>query len=321
MFPHTVIHGQAKGDPVEEALFIAHTCLGLQPNEDLLIACDYSHVDMARKFAESLSCPMMVIPPLAFNGEEPPSQVAHLFQSYDAVLALTTLSLGPTEARKKACERGVRFVSMAGITRESLQTVINTDYNIVEKRASKLAEMLQSADCIEVASGGRTVELFVHGRSPMPLTGIYAEKGAFGTLPEGEVLVAPVEEVGQGAFTVDVGMVGVGFFEHPVTFYVEGGQVTSIEPHNQVLEKILDSHEGSRQIAEVAVGLNPVAQYRTIFEAKKVEGSCHISLGDNHTIGGIHRCAIHMDGVISSPTITVDGETIVDHGTLAGWLQ
>ncbi|MBU7030713.1 MAG: aminopeptidase, partial [Theionarchaea archaeon] len=72
----------------------------------------------------------------------------------------------------------------------------------------------------------------------------------------------------------------------------------------------------SRQIAECAVGINPAATYNTVFEAKKIEGTCHISLGDNHTIGGVHRSGVHMDGIISSPTVTVDGKTIVDCGEL-----
>lgn len=304
---------------MEGAQFIASTCLALKPGEDLLVVCDYLYVDFALEFAKSLSSPFIAIPPLHHNGEEPPPQVSQLFQAYDAILALTTLSLGPTDAREKACRKGVRFVSMAGITKESLSTVMRTDYETLRKRASALSHTLGDAASIEVQTGGHTLEMSIKGRQPIPLTGIYEEKGAFGTLPEGEVLISPVEESVHGSFVADVGMVGVGFFKAPLTFNVERGKVVSLEgPHRGTVERILDAHEGSRQVAEVAVGINPVARWNTIFEAKKVEGSCHIALGDNHTIGGVHRCGIHMDGVISSPTISVDGEVLVKDGNLQG---
>ncbi|MGD2247599.1 MAG: aminopeptidase [Candidatus Methanofastidiosia archaeon] len=299
------------------AQFIAATCLNVKDDEDVLIVSDYAHIKMAAAFAENLSCTMVSIPSLTCNGEEPPSPVADLFKGYDVVIALTTLSLGPTDARKKACDKGVRFVSMAGITDTSLHTVMNTDYEIVGKRASILKDIFEDAESITVHTGEYTVEMSVKERHPMPLTGIYTKKGAFGTLPEGEVLISPVEEHVYGTFVVDIGMVGVGFFEQPVTFTVEKGQVVSIEgPLKKKLETILNAYQGSRQIAEFAVGINPAATFNTIFEAKKVEGTCHISLGDNHTIGGVHKSGVHMDGVIKAPTILVDGTPLVTKGSL-----
>lgn len=300
---------------MKEAQFIAGTCLDVKDDEDVLIVCDHTYVTMARAFAQELSCPFVSIPPVTCNGEEPPLSVAHFFQEYDVIIALTTLSLGPTDARKKACEKGTRFVSMAGITKESLNTVMRTDYTLLKERALKIATIFEAAETIHVHTDSYTLEMSVKGRHPLPLTGVYTGKGAFGTLPEGEVLIAPGEKSGSGAFCVDVGMVGIGFFEQPVTFLVEHGEVVSVEGE-KTLETILDKYEGSRQIAEFALGINPVAAFNTIFEAKKVEGTCHISLGDNHTIGGVHRCGIHMDSIIASPTVVIDGLPVVDSGTL-----
>jgi leucyl aminopeptidase (aminopeptidase T) len=298
------------------ARFIADQCLNVQPGEDVLIVCDYPHIEMAQAFGESLSCPLVCVPSAGYNGEEPPPQVSHIFTGYDAILALTTFSMGPTDARKKACEKGVRFVSMAGITRESLQTIVDTDYQLLEERGLYFKEILERAECVTVESGGLRLEMSVKGRHPMPLTGRYTEKGAFGTLPEGEVLISPVEESVEGSFAVDIGMVGLGFLKDPIIFHVHKGQVISSEGETEALERLLNAHQGSRQIAECAVGTNPAAKLNTIFEAKKMEGTCHISLGDNHTIGGRHRAGIHMDGVISQPTVTIDKTVVVDHGAL-----
>jgi leucyl aminopeptidase (aminopeptidase T) len=298
------------------ARFIADQCLNVQPEEDVLIVCDYPHIEMAQAFGESLSCPLVCIPPSRCNGEEPPPQVFHIFTEYDAILALTTFSLGPTDARKKACEKGVRFVSMAGVTRESLQTILDTDYQLLEERAQYVQKIFEHAECVTVESAGFVLQMSIKGRHPLPLTGKYTEKGAFGTLPEGEVLISPVEESVEGSFAVDIGMVGLGFLQTPIVFHVHEGQVISSEGETEALEPLLNAHKGSRQIAECAVGINPAAKLNTIFEAKKIAGTCHISLGDNHTIGGCHRAGIHMDGVISQPTVTIDKTVVVDHGTL-----
>jgi len=300
----------------EVAQFIANTCLNVQTDEDVLVVCDHVHSEMAAAFAESLSCTFISIPPLNCNGEEPSVQVSHFFQQFDVIIALTTLSLGPTDARKNACQKGVRFVSMAGITEESLYTVLKTDYALLEERAFLLEPIFEAAECIEVRSGGHTVTMSAKGRHPLPLTGIYTERGAFGTLPEGEVLISPVEASVNGSFVVDVGMVGLGFFKQPITFSVEKGKVVALEGAKEALETILNRYQGSRQIAEFAVGINPAAQCHTIFEAKKIEGTCHLSVGDNHTIGGIHHCDIHMDGVISTPTVVIDGKPVVEGGIL-----
>ncbi|MBU7017037.1 MAG: aminopeptidase [Theionarchaea archaeon] len=298
----------------EIARFIVNTCLNLNSKEDVLIVCDHDYSEMARAFAESLFCAFVSIPPLTCNGEEPPPYVARILREVDAVIALTTLSLGPTDARKRACDNGVRFISMAGISEKSLQTIMKTDYALLEKRASELRDILENGSSMEVFTGDTCLTMSIEGRHPLGLTGTYTERGAFGTLPEGEVLISPVEKSVRGSFTVDIGMVGLGFFDEPLLFHVDRGMVISIEGQKENLETILNAHEGSRQVAEVAVGINPAAACNTIFEAKKVEGTGHISLGDNHTIGGVHRSGVHMDGVISSPTIMVDGEPVVRRG-------
>jgi leucyl aminopeptidase (aminopeptidase T) len=317
LFQSTGIHGLRCGDPLRDsARYIADVCLGVRPGEDLLVLCDYPHLDMARAFAESLSCPLVGIPPLHHNGEEPLPQVSRLLKGFDAVLALTTLSLGPTDARKTACETGVRFVSLAGVTDASLETIMRTDYALLERRASVLAPLFESGTHIEVQTKEDSLTMSISGRHPLPLTGLVRNKGEFGTLPEGEILISPVESSVSGSFQVDMGMVGIGFLREPLRFHVRSGVVTAMEGASQCLEDLLDAHQGSRQIAECAIGINPAATTHTIFEAKKMEGTCHISLGDNHTIGGIHRCGVHVDGIITSPTVLIDGVPVVEKGRL-----
>jgi hypothetical protein len=53
-----------------------------------------------------------------------------------------------------------------------------------------------------------------------------------------------------------------------------------------------------------------------VLEDEKILGTVHVALGDNHTIGGIVEVPSHLDGVILSPTLEIDGKIIMAEGRL-----
>jgi leucyl aminopeptidase (aminopeptidase T) len=53
-----------------------------------------------------------------------------------------------------------------------------------------------------------------------------------------------------------------------------------------------------------------------VLEDEKAIGTVHIAFGDNKSMGGTIRVASHLDGVIMEPTVSVDGETIMEKGKL-----
>ncbi len=48
---------------------------------------------------------------------------------------------------------------------------------------------------------------------------------------------------------------------------------------------------------------------------EKVMGTIHIALGRNDFWGGTNSAPIHIDGVVSQPTVRIDGELLIDRGT------
>ncbi len=46
-------------------------------------------------------------------------------------------------------------------------------------------------------------------------------------------------------------------------------------------------------------------------------GRVHVALGDNVSFGGCVRSALHLDGMVLAPTMTVDERTLVSGGVLA----
>jgi len=53
-----------------------------------------------------------------------------------------------------------------------------------------------------------------------------------------------------------------------------------------------------------------------ILEDEKVEGTVHLAFGTNTGIGGENESSVHIDGVIRSPTLELDGRTIMRDGRL-----
>ena len=85
------------------------------------------------------------------------------------------------------------------------------------------------------------------------------------------------------------------------------------------LKGIIDKADSNaKRIAEFAVGTNPrVRLTGNLAEDKKRLGSVHFAIGDNDCIGGVIRSGIHLDGVMLTPTVVVDGKRIVNEGHLS----
>jgi leucyl aminopeptidase (aminopeptidase T) len=75
--------------------------------------------------------------------------------------------------------------------------------------------------------------------------------------------------------------------------------------------------EGSRTIAELGIGTNPYARITgNVMTDEKVMGTIHIAIGHNAVppYNGQNRAPIHLDGVMGQPTLTIDGDTLIDNG-------
>jgi leucyl aminopeptidase (aminopeptidase T) len=73
----------------------------------------------------------------------------------------------------------------------------------------------------------------------------------------------------------------------------------------------------SRNIAELGIGTNYMAEIcGLILEDEKVLGTVHLALGNNVSMGGNVNVKIHLDGVIYSPTLTIDDKPILKNGEM-----
>ncbi|MBI2651762.1 aminopeptidase [Candidatus Woesearchaeota archaeon] len=306
------------------AKIVLKKCLCLKRNERFLIITDsklcrisMDFLNQAKKITDKVK--LIKIPIAKVNGVEPPKDVAEEMMKCDAGLFITAKSLTHTQARKNACEHGARIATMPGINKGILKRAIKINYAKLKKFNMKLAGILNRGKKVSIKTKvGTDINFSIKGRKAYGTnSGIYNRKGSFGNLPSGEVFIAPVEGTANGIFVADASFAGIGKLTKPISVHVKDGYAYEIIGNKaKKLEMLLDSAgKNARNIAEFGIGTNKKAKVSGIvLEDEKAIGTCHIALGNNFGFGGKINVPLHIDGIIKSPSITVDGKKIMEFG-------
>ena len=296
-------------------------CMNLQPNESCAIVTD----DERKAIAEALysvatgitdDTVLLRYPPGDQHGEEPPEPVAAAIRHSDVVLAPTTKSLSHTTARVEACEAGARMATLPGITDGVFLMGLDADYEAIRAECANVLEQVAEAEEIRVTSPQGTDITFYPGeREWLEDTGIVHEAGEFSNLPAGEVFISP--ESADGTVVVDGTMMPHGQLDegHTVEFTVEDGTVTSIEDEGlrgEVEAAAEEAGEDAYNLAELGIGTNIAVTdlVGSVLLDEKAGGTVHIAIGDDHGIGGDIEVPIHLDGILTEPTVYADGDEV-----------
>ncbi len=317
-----------KKTKLDSASIIAiKTCMRVKQNESVLIITD----EIKNKIGYSLYKNALNLGLKALyvemksgkiNGEEPPDEVADLMQKFDVVFCPTDKSLTHTNARRQASKLGVRIATFPGITEDVMIRGMNADYSKIAKLSIKLKKILEKGKIVRVtAPAGTDISFSIEGRTAYASKGLFHKKGEAGNLPTGETFLAPVEGTANGIFVVDGSMAGLGLIKKNKLFFeVKNGFAVKIwggvkaNKLNEMLDKV---GRKARNIAEFGIGTNDSARLSGILlEDEKVLGTVHIALGNNVSMGGTVNVPIHLDGVITKPTVYLDGRILMKNGKL-----
>ncbi|WP_459193071.1 aminopeptidase [Halosimplex sp. J119] len=304
--------------PAETAI---RQCMDLQAGESCVIVTD----DKRQAIGEALygvaseitdDAAIVRYPPGDQHGEEPPEPVAAAMAGADVVLAPTTKSLTHTQARTDANEAGARVATLPGITDGVFLMGLDADYESIAAESERLLEQVEDAEEIRVTTELGTDITFEPGDREWELdTGIVHEPGQMSNLPAGEIFHSP--EDANGRFVVDGTMMPHGQLEDGQTleFEVEDGYVTDISDdavRADVEEAAEDVGDAAYNLAELGIGTNLAVEelVGSVLLDEKAAGTVHIAIGDDHGIGGDTHAPIHLDGIITEPTVYADGEAI-----------
>jgi len=302
-------------------------CMGVKKGESVLVICDegerrigYALWEAAREaWAEAM---LLEILQRSSNGEEPPPAVAQIMKAVDVLLCPTTKSLTHTDARRAATAAGVRAATLPGITEDCMVRTLTADYNEIAALSQKAAKALTSGHHARVTSpAGTDVEFSIEGRTAHADTGLVHKPGDMSNLPAGEAYLAPVEGSARGTVVFEAAVAGIGKLgKARIRIEVEDGYATSFSGGAKAaeLEKLLEPHgKPAFNLAELGVGTNDKAIISGhILEDEKILGTVHLALGDNKSMGGTVGVPSHLDGLVLSPTVWIDGRKIMVDGKL-----
>lgn len=306
---------------------IVEQCLSVEAGEEVLVITDPRKVGVARSIATASTAAgantvIATMPLLESHGNEPPATVAEAMVTADVVFTCTTKAITHTKARLRAAENGVRTGILRSVTEDMMvEGAMTVDFEQLRRRTEALAEILGDANEGTVTSeNGTDVSFSLEGNQAFSLDGYFHEEYGFATLPPGESPTHPVEGTTQGTIVVDVSMDNIGQLDEPIRLEVTDGFVTDVSGGDEAhqLQQLLErSDDNARNIAEFAIGTNPKAKLiGNLAEDKKLEGTVHFAIGDNESLGGTTQSEIHLDGVLRSPTVRLDGELVVENGRL-----
>jgi len=301
-------------------------CLNLSRNEQLLVVCDPPCFEIGQAFWDvGRSCckeaVMVQISPRRENGNEPPVPVGSWFSQFDVAVMPTSKSLTHTQARRLASKKGTRIATLPGISKEIFIGTMKTDWKRLGRSTRAVAARLSSVKKVHVQSDAGTDLTFkTGGRRAKADDGEITFKGASGNLPAGEAFLAPLEGTAEGKLVFDGSFPGQGLLKKPFVLNVKAGRVCRIFDHecSNYLRRVFSKYgSDARTVAEFGVGMLDTAIISgNILEDEKVKGTIHFALGDNASMGGNVKVPVHLDGIITNPSVWLDDKLWMEKGKI-----
>lgn len=300
-------------------------CLALRSGETLVVVSDpgtrrIAHVLVEAGRARGAESVLVEMSERENHGVEPPPAVAAAMVACDVLIAPTTMSVSHTAARRAANDAGARAATMPGITEEMMARTMSADFALLRPRSREVARLLTEGSEVRITTAaGTNLTLGIEGRTGISDDGDLSEPGSFGNLPPGEAFLAPVEGTTNGRLVIDGTMWPVGRLSEPLVFEIADGYVSEIGGRRaDEVRGVLEKHgREAFAVAELGIGTNDAAQLTgNVLEDEKILGTIHVAIGDNHTFGGTIRVPSHQDGIVLAPTLSIDGTTILEAGTL-----
>lgn len=304
------------------------TCLGVKPGEQVLIVTDtmadprVSDALMAAACAAGAEAMVIVFPARPRGGMEPPSTVAEALRQADAAFLHTSTSLTHTQARIAAQHAGTRVITMPGVSGETFLRTMPVDIPALAALTQELGSLLNHGKKARMTSALGTDVVFDLGNPTLIADGICHEPGELDTFPAGLDLSVPPLKGVNGHVVVDGSITSIGRLSAPVTFIFEAGRAVKITggPEADRLKRLLEGF-GDPNVFEFAawgMGTNPGARLlgdEPSFEGERICGWAHVSLGSNAALpGGTVRAPIHLDAIVASPVVELDGQIIMNDG-------
>ena len=308
-------------DLLEIGKGILTSCMNVKAGENVLVITDDEKLpigDALYRAAKGLGADTLwgTMAPREVSGQEPPPAIAAAMKAADVVLCPMSTSITHTKAKIEAAKAGARIATMPNITEDMFcQGAMTADYDTVLALTDRVTQLLTQASTARIEKEGHVLTLDLRGRSGVPSSGVYRERGQAGNLPSGEAYIAPLEHGSNGSMVIDGSMVGIGLLDSPLEVRVQDGKLVSIQGKDAEKVSILLKTPQNATLCELGIGTNYAARLiGVILEDEKAYHTVHIAFGTNVGFGGTNQADCHIDGIIRNPTLYLDDVLVLNDG-------
>lgn len=296
-------------------------------DDHILVVADFEKETLARNVYQAIidnhySAEFIIMETRSKSGEEPPASVVAAMEQVAICLCITEHSLTHTLARKAASAKGVKVITMPGVTEDMFtEGALKADYRQVKQLTNDVTNILDAGKNVTIKTGENgeyDLTIDIEGQNGISSTGVFEQKGDSGNLPSGESYIAPVKGKANGKILIDGSIAGIGKLSTPIILTVEDGRLTEAEGNTgEQLLAILGTGDG-RFLGELGIGTNHTARVTgNILEDEKAYGTVHVAFGTNITFGGTINAGVHIDCVTLKPQLAIDGKIIVENGKVS----
>lgn len=259
----------------------------------------------------------------------------------------------PMKEAREAYKRrkdDVAVLTIGGIGSKFVRRLARHDFAKARRLISKIYSKVNGAKKITITSpSGTNLVVEMGNHKWIKGDGIIRKKSASRNIPFGEVFATPAsvngklvidismnpdyfpEQAKRKIFGIKINSINPVFLKKtPVSVEIREGKVVpgSIECKNPEIKKELEKHLFSESkspnvnnlVGEIGIGANPdirapVGEF--IFD-EKIIGTIHVAFGQGFSAsGGNWQSSVHIDSLVSKPTIHVDGKMIMGNGKFA----
>lgn len=258
--------------------------------------------------------------------EEPIRPVADAVEHADVWIELAYYCSMHTPCFKKALENGARYTCLTGMDVIMLvNTVGRVNYDVLLEFGEYLTDKVhRSNEVIVTDKNGTNLVGYNQGRG-VKHSGQRATKKGYPVMLGGQVSWCPVEETINGKLIFDAALFPpdtLGLLNSNVELTLEKGVVTKIEGGKDaaIFEKWLSKFNDPNmfRLAHYSIGFNPGVTKPTgrIVEDERIFGCIEMGIGSQGAslMGACWDAASHTDGIVSKPTILLDGYKLEENG-------
>jgi leucyl aminopeptidase (aminopeptidase T) len=261
------------------------------------------------------------------HGDEPPTDVAQAMRGAQLIVGLRTQSMAHTHARSAASAGGARYLSLPEYSEELLEdAALAVDFRARYPLVRRFSDAFSAGSAVRVTTArGTDVALDIRGRIGNCCPGYVDAPGSLGSPPDIEANVSPVETGSNGYAVIDGSIThpNLGLLMEPVTLEIRGGRIAAFHGPAQTvaeLQRIFADvgDERAYVLAECGVGLNDRAELTGIMLTDEGAAGCvHFGFGSNATVGGLNDVPFHLDFVMRSASLSIDGMPYLTDGEIA----